>query len=962
MNENGNKAENKVDMLEALSSYKTTKLTALLTVVSEQKSKANSLLDNLKNKKELLRAQKDGEQKKVETETIEISEPVAEVEQTVAVEKEVEKIVETPVAVEIQAEKKTVEVEAKQIVEEPAIIVEQKVSEEPLAKAVEPLAEKQEVKPLPKQKFKSDGNQAEKPFVKSEAKTTLKQESKPVAKQDAKPTSKQENAATSKHPEGKIIHHDVDNHTAEVTGPNGEVRRIYIPPEKTKPEKKPASMGSGVQTRVFANGYQRDRQQNPRPNNGPNPNGQNQYQPRNNNRPPNAAGAGPSTNGRVNFANIPLQMPNKNGPNKNINKKTTNQNDDKKGSMNKRQLMKRGYIVDSTLEDYEDDGRFRMKKQKKGGGYEMVDVQIDTAIITTPTISIKALSEKIGKTGTEIIRKLFILEIIKTINDIVDFDTAKLVASELGINLEYKPDKTFEDTLNEQSLTDEVEDIENLKPRPPVITIMGHVDHGKTSLLDYIRKTNIAGGEAGGITQHIGAYTVKLKGQSITFLDTPGHEAFTAMRARGAQVTDIAVIVVAADDGIMPQTIEAIDHAKSANVSIIVAVNKMDKNGADPDRVLQQLSQQGVLAEAWGGDVPVVNVSAKTGLGVESLLENILLLAEIKELKANPDRSAYGTIIEARLDKGKGPIATILVAKGTLKVGDSIIAGTSVGRIRSMTDDKGNVLMSAGPSTPVAVTGFEDVPNAGDIIMAVEDDKFAKQLAQERRLKILSGSEVYTYGTTLEDAFSNIKSGRIKELTLIVKADVQGSLEAVKQSLTRLSNEEVKIKIIHGGVGGIKESDVQLANTTSSIIIGFNVRPDNNSKALAAQHNIDIRCYRIIYDAIDDIEKAIKGMLTPVFKENVLGTAEVREIFKITGVGTIAGCHVTDGKIVRTAKVRIVRDGTIVHEGTISSLKHEKDDVKEMAKNYDCGIGIENFNDLKKDDIFEAYTMEQIIK
>lgn len=740
--------------------------------------------------------------------------------------------------------------------------------------------------------------------------------------------------------EGVQTVRNIDEHVAEITGPDGAVRRVYIPPEKTvKPEKKPApAMGSGVQTRVFANGYQRERTQV--------------------NRAPR-----PMTGARPNLASMPAPMPTPGKTPSKTPQKKTGAVDDKKGNMNKRQLMKRGYIVDSTLLNYDDeDGRIRSKKQKKGGGYETVDTTIDKAFITTPTVTIKTLSEKIGKTGAVIIQKLFLLDIIKRINDVIDFDTAKLVSAELNVDLEYKPEKTFEDTLTERVLTDEVDDIENLKPRPPVVTIMGHVDHGKTSLLDYIRKANVAGGEAGGITQHIGAYTVKLKGQSITFLDTPGHEAFTAMRARGAQVTDIAVIVIAADDGIMPQTIEAIDHARSANVSIVVAVNKMDKPHADYDRILQQLSQHEVLTEEWGGDIPVVKVSAKTGMGIEHLLETILLVAEVKELKANPNRNATGNIIEARLDKGKGPIATILVDKGTLKTGDYVVAGTCVGKIRSMADDKGRRISQAGPSIPVSVMGFEEVPNAGDDIKVVDDEKFAKQLAEERKLKLMSESADVSRGMSLDEVFSNYKSGLIKELTLILKADVQGSLEAVKQSLSKLGNAEVKIKIIHGGVGGIKESDVILANTTGSIIIGFNVRPDVKANELAAKHHIDIRSYRIIYEAIEDIEKAVKGMLAPEFKEVLLGTAEIRELFKISGVGTIAGCHVLDGKILRNAKVRVVREGTIVFDGSIASLKHEKEDVKEIAKNYDCGILINNFNDVKKNDIIEAYNMEQIVK
>lgn len=568
------------------------------------------------------------------------------------------------------------------------------------------------------------------------------------------------------------------------------------------------------------------------------------------------------------------------------------------------------------------------------------------------------MSEKIGKYAAEIVKTLFVLGIMKTINDSIDFATAELVADEFGITLEYKPDVTFEDTLTAQLEVDEVEDLENLVPRPPIVTIMGHVDHGKTSLLDYIRKTNVTGGEAGGITQHIGAYTVTLKGAPITFLDTPGHEAFTSMRARGAQVTDIAVLVVAADDGIMPQTIEAISHAKQANVPIIVALNKMDRAGANPDRVLSQLAENGVTPEEWGGDTPVVRVSAKTGMGVEELLEQILVRAEVEELRANPDRAARGTIIEAKLDKGLGKIATILVQTGTLHVGDNVVAGVCTGKIRAMIDDKGRKVKKAGPSTPVSVTGWDDVPEAGDRLDVVADEKFARELAEERKLK-LAASQNENTAVSLNDLFDKISKGELKSVKLIIKADVQGSVEAVKQSLSKLGNEEVNIDIIHSAVGGIKESDVLLAETSGAIIIGFNVRPDTNAKQLAAQKHIDIRFYNIIYNAIEDIEKAVKGMLDPKFQEVVLGSAEIRELFKISGVGTIAGCHVVDGKIVRGAKARLIRNGKVEYTGEIASLRHGKDDVKEMAKNFDCGIMLQNYQDVKVDDIIEAFTMEQ---
>lgn len=547
---------------------------------------------------------------------------------------------------------------------------------------------------------------------------------------------------------------------------------------------------------------------------------------------------------------------------------------------------------------------------------------------------------------------------MKTINDSIDFATAELVADEFGIKLEYKPDVTLEDTLTAQLEVDDVEELENLVPRPPIVTIMGHVDHGKTSLLDYIRKSNVTGGEAGGITQHIGAYTVSLKGNPITFLDTPGHEAFTSMRARGAQVTDIAILVVAADDGVMPQTLEAISHAKQANVPIIVAMNKMDRAGANPDRVLSQLAENGVTPEEWGGDTPVVRVSAKTGMGVEDLLEQILVRAEVEELRANPDRSARGTIIEAKLDKGLGKIATILVQTGTLHVGDNVVAGTCTGKIRAMIDDKGRKVKKAGPSMPVSVTGWDDVPEAGDRIDVVADEKFARELAEERKLK-LAANQTESTSVSLNDLFDKISKGELKSVKLIIKADVQGSVEAVKQSLAKLGNEEVNIDIIHAAVGGIKESDVLLSETSGAIIIGFNVRPDSNAKQLAAQKKIDIRFYNIIYNAIEDIEKAVKGMLDPKFREVVLGSAEVRELFKISGVGTIAGCHVIDGKVVRGAQARLIRNGKVEYTGEIASLRHGKDDVKEMAKNFDCGIMLSNFQDVKVDDVIEAFTMER---
>lgn len=727
--------------------------------------------------------------------------------------------------------------------------------------------------------------------------------------------------------------------------PNGEVRRIYVPPTP-KPK---------VQTRVFGqNGYQQPRGNRPQNQGGQGQKGQQggaQGAPR---RP---------GQGSANLANVAQQFPPKpaaqkgKGGKQNANA-NSNKFDDR--TMNKRALIKKGYIVDDRI-TLDEDGEMvvrNYKVNKNRGGGNSATVVIENAVITTDPVSIKTLSEKIGKTAAEIVKTLFVLGIMKTINDSIDFATAELVADEFGIKLEYKPDVTFEDTLTAQLEVDDEEELENLVPRPPIVTIMGHVDHGKTSLLDYIRKSNVTSGEAGGITQHIGAYTVTLNGSPITFLDTPGHEAFTSMRARGAQVTDIAVLVVAADDGIMPQTLEAISHAKQAEVPIIVALNKMDRAGANPDRVLSQLAENGVTPEEWGGDTPVVRVSAKTGMGVEDLLEQILVRAEVEELRANPDRNARGTIIEAKLDKGLGKIATILVQTGTLHVGDNVVAGVCTGKIRAMIDDKGRKVKKAGPSTPVSVTGWDDVPEAGDRIDVVADEKFARQLAEERKLKLAAGQNEST-SVSLNDLFDKISKGELKSVKLIIKADVQGSVEAVKQSLAKLGNEEVNIDIIHSAVGGIKESDVLLAETSNAIIIGFNVRPDTNAKQLAAQKHIDIRFYNIIYNAIEDIEKAVKGMLDPKFTEVVLGSADVRELFKISGVGIIAGCHVTDGKIVRGAKARLIRNGKVEYTGEIASLRHGKDDVKEMARNFDCGIMLSNFQDIKIDDVIEAFTMEQ---
>ncbi len=606
-----------------------------------------------------------------------------------------------------------------------------------------------------------------------------------------------------------------------------------------------------------------------------------------------------------------------------------------------------------------DDEFVRGKKKKKAAQKKtfIEPIKIEKAVMTAEKITVRDLTERIGKPAGEIIKKLMMLGIIATINNELDYDTASLVASEFGVELELKLAETAEDALEKEDVADAEED---LVPRPPVVTIMGHVDHGKTSLLDYIRKAHVTATEAGGITQHIGAYTVDLDGRQITFLDTPGHEAFTSMRMRGAQATDIAVLVVAADDGVMPQTIEAISHAKAAGVQIIVAINKIDKVGANIERIKQQLTEYELVCEEWGGDTIMVPVSAVTGEGVDQLLEMILLVAEVQDYRANPNRKARGIIIEARLDKGRGPVATVLVKNGTLRVSDTIVAGTAYGRVRAMVNDRGERVKEAGPSQPVEVIGFNDVPEAGDMISAVDDDKLSRQVAEERKDKLRRALIKDQQKTTLDDLFNQISAGQIKDLNLIIKADVQGSVEAVRQSLEKLSNDEVRVRTIHGGVGAITETDVMLASTANAIIIGFNVRPDNNAREMAEREKIDIRLYRVIYQAIEDVENAMKGMLAPKFKEVLLGHAQVRQTFKVSGVGTIAGSYVTDGKIARNAQIRLLRDNVVIHEGKIDSLKRFKDDAKEVNTGYECGIGIENYNDIKENDVIECFVMEEV--
>ncbi|AWI04002.1 translation initiation factor IF-2 [Clostridium drakei] len=585
--------------------------------------------------------------------------------------------------------------------------------------------------------------------------------------------------------------------------------------------------------------------------------------------------------------------------------------------------------------------------------------EIEKVIEIDETITVKEISEKIGKPTTEVIKQLIFMGVMAAINQEIDFDTAEKLAEKFDV-LVAKKEKDIDKEAVEQEEDDD--DDNDLQKRPPIITVMGHVDHGKTSLLDAIRKAKVTSTEAGGITQHIGAYTVTINGEKITFLDTPGHEAFTSMRARGAQITDIVILVVAADDGIMPQTVEAINHCKAANVPMVVAINKMDRPGANPDRVKQELTEHGLVAEDWGGDVICVPVSAHTKEGIDTLLEMVLLTAEMQELKANASRNGKGTVVESKLDKGRGAVATLLVQNGTIHVGDSIIVGSTYGRIRAMFDDKGKKIKSAGPSIPVEILGLSEVPAAGDRFHQVKDEKTAREMADKRKEKVRAEYLQSTHKVSLEDLYNQIQEGKVKELNIIVKADVQGSIEALKQSLQKLSNEEIKVRVIHGAVGAITETDVTLASASNAVIIGFNVRPDNNATAAAEKEAVDIKTYRVIYNAIDDIRAAMIGMLEPDYKEVVLGKVEVRQVYKISNVGTIAGCYVTDGKIVRNSSVRVIRDGIVIFESELASLKRFKDDVKEVASGYECGLSVEKFNDIKEGDEIEAYTMEEVKK
>ncbi len=624
-------------------------------------------------------------------------------------------------------------------------------------------------------------------------------------------------------------------------------------------------------------------------------------------------------------------------------------------------------VTDDDVSKFENKGKKHNKKQpqKEKEQFNKHKEQPKPPIPAGPTeievpefITVGDLALKLRKGAAEVVKKLMMLGVMATITQTIDFDTATLIASDFGVEVKPEIVLTKEDILF--ASLDEEDKPEDLQPRPPVVVVMGHVDHGKTSLLDAIRDTSVTDTEAGGITQHIGAYSVTLNGREITFLDTPGHEAFTTMRARGAQVTDVAILVVAADDGIMPQTIEAINHAKAAGVTVVVAINKIDKDGANPERVKQMLVEHELVPEEWGGDTVCVEISAKKRINIDGLLEMVLLIADMKELKANPDKPAKGTVIESKVDKGRGPVATVLVQEGTLHVGDIVLAGTAVGHVRAMVNDKGRRMKVAGPSTPVEIQGLSEAPMGGEHIYVVKDEKLAKDVAEARRQEQKETKFNQAVKVSLDNLFDQIDEGNMKELNIIIKADVQGSVEAVRQSLEKLSNEEVRVRAIHGGVGAINESDVMLANASNAIIVGFNVRPDSGALAAASAQEVDIRLYRVIYQAIEEMEAAMKGMLDPKFREVVTGHAEIRQTFKVSGVGTIAGAYVTDGKISRNAEVRVVRDGIVMHEGKLASLKRFKDDAKEVSEGFECGMSVENYNDLKEGDVFECFVMEEI--
>lgn len=914
--------------------------------VKEAKSSVNAITKKISAKEKSLRAEREAALKTEREEPIAIEPTAAEKETSPAVEVSPETAVkevrpageqtnvsekenkETSEAAQKKPAKKSVKATVKEEVKEVAPAAEEKPQTEKKADVVAESAAKKPTEA--KSAEKADEKVEEKPVAKPVMDEKAIKEARKKALEEAQARALAEARA-------KILEQKRKEAIARGEDPNlvklaSERPRVYEPPKRERPLKR-------------------------------------EYVPQDGRRP---AGANPRTPSDRPFGQrTPMQKPGGFGGAKKAveisyvpkdtgksfgNKKKSSEKsyDDKKG-INKKSLAKGQVSIDDFDENKSGYRKARNKKDKKSEEQTQT-IKIEKAVINKEIIPIKELSEKLGISAIEITKKLFKEGIMKTINDSVDYDTAGVIAADLGIELELKMDKTAEEVLSETF--DTADDAATLVKRPPVVTVMGHVDHGKTSLLDRIRSANVTASEAGGITQHIGAYTVSLNGEKITFLDTPGHAAFTAMRARGAQITDIAVLVVAADDGIMPQTIEAIHHAQAAGVSIIVAANKIDKPQANIERVKQQLADQSVLIEEWGGDVAFVPVSAKTGEGVDDLLETILLTADVKELKANPNRMAKGAIIEAKLDKGKGPVATVLIQNGTLHTGDNLVAGTITGRVRAMIDDKGRTVKEAGPSMAVSILGLEEVPNAGDSIYAVEQDKLSKLVAQERRNKEREEMIKQSQKITLDDLFSKISDGNLKALNILIKADVQGSVEAVKQSLLELSNEEVKVNVIHAAVGAINETDVMLADSSNAIIIGFNVRPDSNAKTLAERSKVDIRLYRIIYEAIDDVKNAMKGLIAPKTQEIYMGKAEVRQTFKITGVGMVAGCYVTEGKIIRNGKLRIYRNDVMICEGNVNQLKRFKDDVKEVSQGFECGISIENFNDIQIGDFIESYLIE----
>ena len=839
-------------------------------------------------------------------------------------------------------------------------------------------AEKQEAKSAPKQEVKAEAPKGEqKPAPKAEAKPEAKAE---APKSEQKPETKAETKpeAPKKPAIGQIISRPGQ---ALPPKPVGLAPNVIRPPrpQQPRPQGQQGAQGNRPQQgqpRPGGNGAfiarPQQGQQN-RPGNGsfqPRPGGNGAFVARPQGaRPQGGAGFQARPQGGTGRpAGVGMNRPKPAVPdmapamgkervsNYDPNKKNyVRQHDPEHVARNRKQLSR-----DAGYSGYDDDvvrGGKRSRMKKPSAQQMMAPIKIEHAYMSGDTIVVRDLCEKIGKTSAEIIKKLFLLGNMATINSEIDFDTASLVCADFDITLEKKPEVTAEDQLTAENFDDSEE---NLQPRPPVVTIMGHVDHGKTSLLDYIRNSRVTAGEAGGITQHIGAYTVKMNGRDITFLDTPGHEAFTAMRARGAQATDIAILVVAADDSVMPQTIEAINHAKAANVPIIVAINKMDKPEADPERVKTDLTKYGIVCEDWGGDTIMCPVSAKTGEGVDELLEMILLQADTMELRANPNRLGRGVIIEAKLDKARGPLATVLMQNGTLHVGDNIIAGLASGRVRALINDRGEKVKEAGPSTPVEIMGFDEVPSAGDEMQAVGDDRLSRQVAEERKAKVKASREATMAKVSLENMFSNMESGKQTTLNLIIKADVQGSVEAVKQAMEKLSSDEVKVHVLHSAAGAITKDDVNLASAFNAIIIGFNIRPDASAREAAEREKVDVRLYTVIYKAIEDMELAMKGLLAPEYREVLLGHAEVRNVFKITGAGVIAGCYVTDGKVQRNAQVRLLRDNVVVFEGKLSSLKHYKEDVKEMAAGFECGMSLEGHNDIKEGDVVECFIMEEI--